>query len=524
MVERTKPTLHCLGLAFSVSDKNEYCHCAYTCKVVKFCRMMSQRGYNVIHYGNEGAIVESHHVTVMTRSEMEEFTGKMDKQTTISRQAYWDPQSKLWRKFNGRCIAALMERVEERDIICHPGGCSQAIARAIPDDTVTNVENGIGYGGSWAQFKAFESYVMMHTTWVRQTRFEDVDGHEYEVVIPNYFDVADFPAGPGGNYLAMVAHMGSRKGLAVALAIAKHTGKKLIAGGPGLKRLSEHVYVGPDVQTPYDTTGIDFEYVGHVNPEQRAKLMGGACAVIVPTRYLEPFGGVSVEAQLYGTPVLTSDWGGFVDIVEHGIGGYRCRIPDHWVWAANNAHKLDRAKIRQRAIDRFSLEKVGAMFEEWFEMIQARWVSMDYWKTVNPERRQLDWLSGTSQHPIYQPPPSFLPTQFASKSATAECAVAPLPLYARCLVIATIGDRHAAILDAITPSAKFKTLVINHGDAHREGAINRKGYKWQNIKLALDNRHVHSIPDFDYVWFPDDDIEISTEDIHRLFVIAHNQK
>jgi len=51
----TKPTLHLLGLPHTVT-RPEYSHCAFTGKIQRFSPMMRSVGYEVIHYGNAGAV------------------------------------------------------------------------------------------------------------------------------------------------------------------------------------------------------------------------------------------------------------------------------------------------------------------------------------------------------------------------------------------------------------------------------------------------------------------------------------
>ncbi len=374
---------HVLGLPFTQTNKT-WNACAYTQKVLNFCKMMTARGHQVTHYGAEGSTVDGEHVTVMTAAEQASLCGvrEQEKLSNVS----WDTKGQLWEFFNHRCIAELKLRIKPEDFACHIAGCSSTVADAITNKIAVNVEYGIGYPGSFAACRAFESPYLMHSAWVRE-QGSDPNGNNYDVSIPNYFDVADFPVGTGGDYLLFVGRIIARKGLHTAVQVAKRTGMELVVAGQGGHMEGVALY-GEDGQV---YTGCKIRHVGHVNVEQRGKLMGGARAIMVPTVYVEPFGGVNVEAQLCGTPAITSDWGGFIECVEHGKTGYRCRTLDQWIYAAKNAGSLDRNYIRQRAIDKYSLEKVGSQFEEWFQSIKDRW--RQGWNTLRPERTQLNWLA-----------------------------------------------------------------------------------------------------------------------------------
>ena len=60
-------------------------------------------------------------------------------------------------------------------------------------------------------------------------------------------------------------------------------------------------------------------------------LLRTARLVVAPSRY-EPFGLLALEAMALGTPVLTSDVGGFRDTVRQTSGGRRCRTDDTAAW------------------------------------------------------------------------------------------------------------------------------------------------------------------------------------------------
>jgi glycosyltransferase involved in cell wall biosynthesis len=88
---------------------------------------------------------------------------------------------------------------------------------------------------------------------------------------------------------------------------------------------------------------------GVLKPKERNDQVIGTEALLLPARYREPFGGEGVEAQMLGTPAITTDHAAFAEIFWHGVTGYRCGILRSFVEAAKQAHLLERDIIASRA-------------------------------------------------------------------------------------------------------------------------------------------------------------------------------
>jgi hypothetical protein len=208
------------------------------------------------------------------------------------------------------------------------------------------------------------------------------NGSWYDAVIPNYFDPADFSYQPDKeDYALYIGRLVKRKGVEVAVQVTRELGIPLVIAGQGsLKNEVE----GLDIQEPH------VEFVGSVGPKQRCELMGGAQMAFAPTYYIEPFGGVAVEAQLCGTPVLTTDWGAFSETILHGVTGYRCRTFDDFCWAADNAHRIKPGDCRYWALQNYSMNRIQWMFQEFFTKVAD--IGRGGWYEPHPERTDLDWL------------------------------------------------------------------------------------------------------------------------------------
>lgn len=361
--------------------------CAYTMKVLHFIQMMKSLGHTVYHYGAEGSEVEcDEHIQIISRDEQERYFGKYDQNAFYN--LGWTGKEPYWPLTSGRAAAAINTRKQLRDILCLIcGTLNQPLVAAVGEDQVLPVEYGIGYTGTFSKYRVFESYSHMHTIWAAQGGF-DPDGRFYDAVVPNYFDPTDYPCQTDkGDYYLYMGRLIKRKGVQVAVQTCKEIGAKLILAGQGVERIEGNKIHCVDGEV---YVGDHLEYVGCVIGDQKARLLSEAKAVFTPTYYVEPFGGVAVEAQMAGTPVISTDFGAFTETVEHGKTGYRCHTFDQFTWAAQHVDELDSQYIHTRAVANYGLERVKWMYQEYFSMIDDLWDRGWYQKCSS--RQTLNWL------------------------------------------------------------------------------------------------------------------------------------
>jgi len=332
----------------------EHTACAFNQKVLKFADMMTKLGHEVFLYSSEiaTAVVTEHIVCI---SEEERVACLKGKHYTEADFNYNLPH---WQNFNNKVIEGIKARRQKEDFICVIGGLAhKQIADALPD--MMTVEFGIGYGGVFAPYKVFESYAWMHTVYGAQTMGNPnaADGNFYDAVIPSYFETEKFPFNKKEDYFLYIGRLTDRKGWSIAQEVCETLGKKLIVAGPG------------------DFEGYG-EYVGVVDEKLRGELMSKAQAVFVPTIYVEPFGSVHIEANLCGTPVITTDWGVFTETVENGTNGFRCRTLQEFIDAANIVQGWgddERLNIQATAQMEYSVENVAIRYEEYFNKLLTLW-------------------------------------------------------------------------------------------------------------------------------------------------------
>ena len=455
---------HVLGLPHTVTSK-EYNACAYTQKVVKFCKMMTARGHTVIHYGHEESDpICSENVNVLPTEDWKVAYGDHDWRKHFFK---YDTNDHAYQTFYRNAIAEIAKRKQPNDFILPFWGAGvRPICDAHPD--LITVEPGIGYaGGHWARWKIFESYAIYHAYYGLDA-VGTCKQDWYDAVIPNYFDLDDFDYYPNkSDYFLSLGRVYEGKGVHIAIEVTGAIGAKLIvAGQNSLKDMGYSV-------TPSHVTEF-----GYADVDQRKMLMSRARAAFIPSMYVEPFGGVQIECLLSGTPTITTDWGSFTENNIHGLTGYRCRTFEQFCWAAKNIDRIKPQNCRDFAEKNFSMERVATMYEEYFQMVLDVHAGGG-WYQAHPERTDIAWLK--KHIPI--------PTEHVTDDEFLGAALKKVPQDAEFLVVGAMdGVRHDALSPFIASNTKWSGIMVepvkDQFDRLVENFANRNNIRFENSAIT----------------------------------------
>ncbi|MGA7323774.1 MAG: glycosyltransferase family 4 protein [Rhodomicrobium sp.] len=173
------------------------------------------------------------------------------------------------------------------------------------------------------------------------------------------------PAAIAQTYLAFLGRISPEKGLDRAIQIAAKSGLPLKIAAKVDKNDAE--YFRTEIR-PLLESG-DVEFIGEIGDEQKAKFLSGALALLVPIDWPEPFGLVMIEAMACGTPVLAFRRGSVPEIVEDGLTGAIVVTVEEAIAALPLVMKLDRKKVRQRFVQRFSATRMASAYTDLYRSL-----------------------------------------------------------------------------------------------------------------------------------------------------------
>ncbi len=337
--------------------------CAFTQKSIRLTKMLGSLGVDIVLYsGDQNDAEHCEHVPLYTSLEQKSWYGDIDANTLPTKAGIWDSSLDPWRITNERAIKEIRERAEPHDLVLLTGGYAhKPIADALPE--LISCEHAAGYEGIFSPYVCFESHAWRHYLYGKH----GWDGRWFDTVIPNFFDPSEWSVSETkDDYLLFVGRMVQRKGVEVASQIAKACGRKLLLAGSGV------ISSSPGKITCEELTleGDHLEYVGTVEAAERNELMSKAHAVLVPTTYIEPFGAVAVEAQLAGTPAVTTDFGAFTETVDPA---FRFRTLQEAVDAVERASSIDSHILQEQALQRWSLDAIAPHYIRWFRQLDTLW-------------------------------------------------------------------------------------------------------------------------------------------------------
>ncbi len=171
-----------------------------------------------------------------------------------------------------------------------------------------------------------------------------------------------------GDYAVFIGRVSPEKRLDRAIEIARLAGVplKVAAKVDAADRKYFEEVIEPMLRAPH------VEFLGEIDDDGKAALMGGARALLFPIDWPEPFGMVVIEALACGTPVIAWPHGSVPELIEDGRTGWIVDSIEAAAERLTGGGELDRRACRSAFERRFTSDTMARGYAAIYEELLGR--------------------------------------------------------------------------------------------------------------------------------------------------------
>jgi glycosyltransferase involved in cell wall biosynthesis/predicted SAM-dependent methyltransferase len=114
--------------------------------------------------------------------------------------------------------------------------------------------------------------------------------------------------------------------------------------------------------------GEQIKFIGEVDPTTKVRYLQNAKGLLIPSRFGEPFGLISIESMACGTPPIAFNDGALKEIIIDGETGFICNTIDEMVQRMKCIESINPNDCRKRA-QQFSRRKMAKDYVNMYEAI-----------------------------------------------------------------------------------------------------------------------------------------------------------
>jgi glycosyltransferase involved in cell wall biosynthesis len=217
------------------------------------------------------------------------------------------------------------------------------------DSTLATVPLAISHVANRKRWRSGVSRFLCISDTQRRTLIANGMPADLLTVKYNFVDDTDLRRTGPGEHLLYLGRLTEEKGVRLLMAAWD---RLAAAGGPGAPLVIAGAGPLADEVTAWAATRADVRFVGLQDKAASRALVARAVAVVVPSRWLETFGLVVVEAMAAGVPSVVAGHGSLGELVRDGVTGLTHTPGD----AASLADALGRVIGEQAELGRAARE------------------------------------------------------------------------------------------------------------------------------------------------------------------------